>query len=377
VKILHVYKDYYPVLGGIENHIRVLAEAQVQQGHQVTVLVTNSGRQTSQATLNGVSVLKAGRLATVASTPLSLSLPLALRREQPDIAHLHFPYPMGDLAQAVFGRSRRMVITYHSDVVRQKTLLRFYAPLLRRTLDRADAIIATSPRYVETSPFLAPRAARCAVIPLGIDPARFETADPAAVAAIRVRYGERLVLFVGHLRYYKGVEYLVQAMSQLEARLLLAGDHSPKRRAEIESLAHELGVAERVTFVGEQDEAGLAAYYHACDVFALPCIERSEAFGVVQLDAMAAGRPVVACDVGTGVAWVNQHNVTGLIVPPRDARQLATALSQLLADPGLRARMGSAGRARVREQFTLAQMTERTRALYEQVLARPNRAKTL
>jgi rhamnosyl/mannosyltransferase len=377
VKILHVYKDYYPVLGGIENHIRALAEAQAQHGHQVTVLVTNAGRQSSKATINGVRVIKAGRLATLASTPLSLALPLALRREQPDIAHLHFPYPLGDLAQAVVGRSRRMVITYHSDVVRQRTLLRFYAPLLRRTLDRADAIIATSPRYVETSPFLAPRPGRCTVIPLGIDPARFETADPATVAAIRARYGERLVLFVGHLRYYKGVEYLVEAMVQVEAQLLLVGDHSPQRRADIEELARGLGVAGRVTFVGEQDDAGLAAYYHACDVFALPCIERSEAFGVVQLDAMAAGRPVVACDVGTGVAWVNQHNVTGLIVPPREARQLAAALNQLLAEPALRARLGSAGRARVREHFTLAQMVERTEALYQQVLSRPNRVRTL
>ena len=377
MKILHVYKDYYPVLGGIENHIRVLAEAQAQRGHQVTVLVTNASRQTSEGTLNGVRVIKAGRLATLASTPLSLALPLALRREQPDIAHLHVPYPLGDLAQAICGRSRRMVITYHSDVVRQRTLLRLYAPLLRRTLDRSDGIIATSPRYVETSPFLAPRAARCTIIPLGIDPARFETADPAAAAAIRARYGERLVLFVGHLRYYKGVEYLVESMAQVEARLLLAGDHNPERRAEIERLAHALGVAGRVTFVGQQDDAGLAAHYHACDVFALPCIERSEAFGVVQLDAMAAGRPVVACDVGTGVAWVNQHNVTGLIVPPRDARQLAAALNQLLADPDMRARMGSAGRARVREHFTLAQMVERTEALEEQVLSRPKRVKTL
>ena len=146
MKILHVYKDYYPVLGGIENHIRVLAEAQAQRGHQVTVLVTNASRQTSEGTLNGVRVIKAGRLATLASTPLSLALPLALRREHPDIAHLHVPYPLGDLAQAVFGRSRRMVITYHSDVVRQRTLLRLYAPLLRRTLDRGRSVLRRSLR---------------------------------------------------------------------------------------------------------------------------------------------------------------------------------------------------------------------------------------
>jgi glycosyltransferase involved in cell wall biosynthesis len=371
MNILHVYKDYYPVVGGIENHLRQLAEAQAARGHSVTVLVTGPTWRTRIEQRGGVRVIFAGRLAAVASTPLSLALPLALRRERPDITHLHFPYPVADAAQALFGRARRTVISYHSDIVRrsQKTILRLYAPLLRQTLARADAVIAASPAYIVTSPFLAPIAERCTVIPYGIDPARFEAADPARVAAIRQEYGDRLILFVGHLRYYKGVDYLLEALPQLEARLLLAGDGSAQRRVEVEATARRLGVSERVSFLGRQAEDGLAALYQACDVFALPCTERSEAFGIVQLEAMAAGRPVVSCDVGTGVAWVNQHEVTGLVAPPRDAAQLAAALGRLLGDPALRERMGAAGRERVRQQFTLQRMVERIEALYGRVLS--------
>ncbi len=368
MNILHLYKDYYPVVGGIENHLRTLAEAQAARGHTVTVLVTSPTRQSRVETRGGVRVIYAGRLATVASTPLSLALFAALRRERPDVAHLHFPYPVGDLAQAVAGRARHTVITYHSDVVRQKTLLRLYAPWLRRTLARADAVIATSPPYVETSPFLARLAKRCTIIPYGIDARRFESADPAEVEAIRARYGQRLVLFVGLLRYYKGVEFLIRAMPAVEGRALLAGGESTRRRGELEALAHALGVAERVVFLGPQEQA-LPALYHACDVFTLPSIERSEAFGIVQLEAMAAGRPVVSADVGTGVAWVNQHEVTGLVVPPRDAAQLAAGLNRLLADPALRQRLGAAGRQRVEQEFTASKMVDRIEALYERVLA--------
>lgn len=369
MNILHIYKDYYPVLGGIENHVRLLAEAQAAAGHTVSVLVTSPDRQTHIEQRNGVRVIYAARLATVASTPLSLALPLRLRREQPDIAHLHFPYPVGDAAQRFFGRARRTVISYHSDIVRQKRLLQLYAPLLRGTLARADAVIATSPRYVETSPFLAPLAGKVTVIPYGIAADRFATADPAAVAAVRAEYGPGpLLLFVGQLRYYKGVEFLIRALAQVPAATaLLVGGESSAHRAELEALAQSLGLGARVRFLGQR-EAELPVLYHAADVFVLPSIERSEAFAIVQLEAMAAGRPVVSCDVGTGVAWVNQHGQTGLVVPPRQPEALAAALNELLADPARRAALGAAGRQRVSDFFTQARMLAAIEALYQGLL---------
>ncbi|MEP7357120.1 MAG: glycosyltransferase [Anaerolineales bacterium] len=370
MEILHLYKDYFPVLGGIENHVRLLAEAQAARGHTVTVLVAGRGPQTQIEQLNGVRVIRAGRLATVASTPLSLALALRLRAERPAILHQHMPYPAGDAAQAVFSRAQRRVITYHSDIIRQRALLRFYAPLLRHSLHRAHAIIATSPPYVTSSPFLAPLAGHCTVIPYGIDVAHFAQADSAEVAAIRQRYGPRLILFVGQLRYYKGVDYLIRAMPSVDGCVLLAGGESSQRQAELEALARSLGVAERVIFMGQQT-AALPALYHACDVFALPSIERSEAFAIVQLEAMAAGRPVVSTDVGTGVAWVNQHDRTGLVVPPRDPPALAAALNQILANPTRASEMGAAGQRRVTDNFAQEQMLARIEQLYAQVLAAP------
>jgi glycosyltransferase involved in cell wall biosynthesis len=370
MEILHLYKDYYPVLGGIENHVRLLAESQAQRGHKVAVLVVARGSRTYVERVGGVRVIFAGRLATLASTPISLALALRLRAERPDIIHQHMPYPVADAAQALISRERRRVVSYHSDIIRQRGLLRFYAPLLRRSLRRADAIIATSPPYVSSSTFLAPLAERCTVVPYGIDVARFEDADSVEVAALRQRHGPRLILFVGQLRYYKGVDYLIRAMSHVDGRVLLAGAESSRRQAELESLARSVGVADRVVFMGQQEQS-LPALYHACNVFVLPSIERSEAFGIVQLEAMAAGRPVVSTDVGTGVAWVNQHESTGLVVPPREPEALAAALTRLLDDPALALRLGTAGRQRVLEHFTQEQMFERFNQIYERVLANP------
>ncbi|HIQ02107.1 MAG TPA: glycosyl transferase family 1, partial [Anaerolineales bacterium] len=173
MEVLHIYKDYYPALGGIENHIKVLAEAQAGAGHRVTVLVCDPGPRTRVEELHGVRVVKAGRLTTAASMPLSISQPLGLARLRPDIAHVHSPYPLGEVANWLLGRARATIITHHSDVVRQRGWLRLYGPLLHRVLAAADRVIATSPRYIETSPWLRPVREKCVVVPLGVDHRRF------------------------------------------------------------------------------------------------------------------------------------------------------------------------------------------------------------
>jgi glycosyltransferase involved in cell wall biosynthesis len=367
VKILHIYKDYYPVLGGIENHLRALAEGQAARGHDVTVLVANPVRRTTTEIVNGVRVIKAARWTTVASTPIGPALFWQIAGLKADIAHLHFPYPVGDVAHAFFGRAPRTVITYHSDIVRQKTLLRLYAPWLRRALRHAQRIIATSPRYASTSPFLAPHADKVTVVPYGIDLARFATADPEKIAQIRAQYGSPLLLFVGQPRYYKGVEYLIRAMPQIAGRALFIGSETTTRRAELDCLARELGVAERVMFLGEHD-ADLPAYYHASDVFVLPSIERSEAFGIVQIEAMAAGRPLISTELGTGTSWVNVHGETGLVVPPRDPAALAEAINTLLVNDDQRRMMGDAARTRAQAEFSIERMLDRVLGLYQTLI---------
>lgn len=373
MRVLHIYKDYYPVVGGIENHVRLLAEAQVRRGHEVTVLVTDPGLRTVRAGVNGVRIVRAGRLATVASAPLSVALPLELRRLRPEVAHLHMPYPVGEVAQRLLGRARCTVATYHSDVVRQRRLLALYAPLLRRVLAGLDRILVTSPIYLQTSPFLAPLAGKCRVVPLGLDVTRFTSADGEQVAELRRRLGEPLLLFVGRLRYYKGLHYLLRALGELPGVHLAVVGSGPLA-GEWQALAVELGLGGRVTFVGEVSDADLPAYYHAADAFVLPACERSEAYGLVQIEAMAAGRAVVCTELGTGTSFVNQHGKTGLVVPPRDPSALAAACRTLLADPELRQRLGAGGRERALAEFGVERMVARVEEAYGEVMRDPRDA---
>jgi rhamnosyl/mannosyltransferase len=363
MKVLHVYKDYPPVYGGIENHIRTLAIEQARQdGLRVEVLVTASGRATTREVDAGVHVTRAGRQGELAQTPLSWRLARELARRRPDVTHLHVPYPMGELAQLLAGRSNHLVITYHSDVVRQQGLLRLYRPLLRRVLERAERIVVSSRPYGESSPFLRPFRTKCVVIPHGIDHARFRSPDPARVAVVRRTWPAPLVLFVGRFRYYKGLTYLLEAARSIQGTVLLVG--GGPGAAALQTQVVQCGLAAKVGFAGTVDDDWLPAYFGAASVFVLPSIARSEAFGLAQVEAMAAGVPVVCTELGTGTTYVNRDGETGLVVPPRDAPALAAAVNRLLADAALRERLGAAARRRSTQQFTKEQMAARVAALY-------------
>lgn len=363
--ILHLYKDYYPILGGIENHIKALAEAQVAAGHQVTVLVTNPGGQIADEMLNGVHVIRVSRLVTLASTPITLHFPHLLRRLKPDIVHLQFPYPIGEISQYA-SRRRPYVISYQSDVVRgsQQAFLRLYRPLLWRVLRDASFLLASSPNYIASSPYLSPLTERCRVVPLGIDPRPFLRAVPNYPPAQRLR-----LLFVGRHRYYKGVGDLLRALAGLDVECFIAG--SGPLTQEWQQLAGELGLGERVRFLGDVPDAELPALYASADVFVLPSNARSEAFGIVLLEAMASGLPCITTELGTGTSFVVQDGVTGLVVAPRQPEALATAIVSLQADPALRVRLGQAGRQRLLQEFTLETMVQRVQAIYAACLA-PN-----
>ncbi|MDI6809510.1 MAG: glycosyltransferase [Candidatus Eisenbacteria bacterium] len=369
MKVLHVYKDYFPVLGGIENHLRLLAEEQARLGMEVTVLTTNRSARTTVENMNNVRVVKAGRVATIASAPISLNLFVWMHRLEADITHLHFPYPIGELAYLLSGHNRKMVITYHSDIVRQKQLLQLYRPFLRRVLARAAAITVSSPNYLQTSRFLRPLAAKCSVVPYGVELDRFAPAEAVLSRAEKIRrhYKGPLVLFVGLLRYYKGLSFLIEAMRQVEAKLLVVGE-GPQGK-EWQNLTRRLGLDRRVTFLNRVSDDELPAFYHACDVFVLPSTHRSEAWGIVQIEAMACGKPVVSTELGTGTSFVNIDGSTGLVVPPRDPAALADAINRLLVDPKLRHRLGENGRKRVRQEFSLQVMVERILQVYRDVAA--------
>ena len=389
MKILHIYKDYWPILGGIENHVKLLAEGQAARGHTVTALVTNRGGLKSTVSREkGVLVVRAGRIATVASTPLSLALPWRLLRERPDVVHLHFPYPVGETAQWLLRRGRATVLTYHSDVVRQASILKVYRPLMERVLRQVDAIIVGSPP-MRNSTYLAEHAARVHMIPYGIPLARFQRAAVSPSDTVETLHATSLqpahatslqrapatspqpahaftLLFVGRLRYYKGLDTLIRALPQIPARLVVVG--TGPMEAEWKALAEELGVAARISWLGEVSDDDLPAVYHAAGLFVLPASHKSEAFGLVQVEAMAAGLPVVCTELGTGTSYVNLDGVTGLVVPPRDPDGLAAAINALIADPERRTALGRAAQKRAGEEFDLDVMVERVLALYSDLI---------
>jgi len=369
VKVTFVNKYYPPHLGGIEFHLRDLAEALETQGVQTRVLVSNEGSTTVTELVNGVHVTRLGRAFSAASTPVALGMGAAIRKESrrsdaPDLFHLHFPYPWGEVSWLRAKVTQPTVMTYHSDIVRQRVGLAAYVPILERVLDRVDVIIASSPNMVEHSPYLSKRADKCRVIPFGIHIERFQTTPEriARAAELRSVHERPVVLFVGRLIYYKGADVLVEAMKDVDADLVMIG-RGPLED-ELRQKAVEYGIADRVTFLSPVDDAELAAWYRAADVFCLPSVARSEAFGLVQLEAHASGTPVVSTSLTTGVPWVNQDGLTGRVVAPGDAGALAAALQELIEDDLLRARMGEKARERTLRGFSTARMVDDTLALY-------------
>lgn len=365
--VLHVSKYYYPEVGGIEQVVRTLAEHLRGPGMDVRVLAAASRGRGSHERINGVPVTKATSLGELASVPVTPLFPAQLARlgRSADIVHLHLPNPAAVVSYLSLGPRRpRLVVTYHSDIVRQSTALRFYEPVLHRFLDRADRIVTTSPNLLDHSEHLQPHADRCEVIPLSIDLDEFESYEGPAYD-LPSDHDRPTLLFVGRLSYYKGVQYLVDAMSDVDADLLVVGDG--ERRDALETQARDRGVTDRVRFLGRVDDEMLHYCYRAADVFVLPSVAPSEAFGIVQLEAMAVGTPVVNTDLPTGVPWVSRDGETGLTVPPADAPALAEAINRLLDDSGLRRRYGENAAERVNTMFGRETMIERTRALYEEL----------
>jgi rhamnosyl/mannosyltransferase len=300
----------------------------------------------------------------------------ARRLRNVDVVHLHMPFPPGDLVSLAVAGRPPLVVTYHSDIVRQQTLLRLYGPLLRHTLARAARILVTSRAYAESSPWLRRHLDRCTVVPSSIDPARFAQPGSTAPDTIRQRYRARagdselvpLILFVGRLRYYKGLHFLLEALPLLRtpAHLLLVGTGPEEPR--LRELVKTMGLHARVHFLGEVSDAELPSFYHAAQVLVLPSHLRAEAYGLVQLEAQAAGLPIVCTELGTGTTSITQHGVTGFAVPPADPPALARALDALLANPALAQRMGVAGTARVWQEFSHPRMVARTMQVYREVL---------
>jgi rhamnosyl/mannosyltransferase len=363
VKILQVGKFYDPYRGGMETVLKDLCEG-IHTSVDLHLLVANTSVHTVHEH-RAFPITRVASCGTLCSSSLTPSFAAWLRKLPGDIVHVHMPNPVAEMSYLIAGRSRPLVAHFHSDIVRQKSLLRAYAPLLEAFYARASCIVVPTPNHIDVSPFVSRFRKKCQVVPFGISIEKFNLTPAMAKRSEGLRAGPPTILFIGRLVYYKGLEYLIQAMADLEAQLWIIGTGPLEGR--LKQQTEQLHLQDKVKFLGDIPDEDIPAYYHACDIFALPSTANSEMFGIVQLEAAACRKPVVSTSLPTGVSWVNQHGMTGLLVPPSDVPALNAAFKKLLNSRSLREDMGEAGRRRVETEFTASRMAGAILEVYRDI----------
>lgn len=367
MKVLQIGKYYYPIKGGIEKVVYDIA-TELNNNLEMKVLVSNTKFKKNKDVIDQVEVIRSARLIELFSMPILPYFLFDLKKFDVDIYHYHLPFPIGVLSDLLTNPNGKTIVTWHSDIIKQKVALKLYRPFLINFLKKVDKIVVTSPNIIAESPFLSKFKDKCKVIPLGINPNKFTRTEDIEnkVNNIESKYNEPIILFVGRLVYYKGIEYLIKSMKNIDAKLLIGGTGPLESR--LKALVKDLSLNNKIEFLGFVKDEDLPAYYHACDIFTLPSIAKSEAFGIVQLEAQACGKPVVSTNLPTGVPYANKHNETGLIVDPKSVEQLTNAINQLLLDEDLRFKLGKQAKARVNKSFTIDKMTESYLELYKSLI---------
>jgi rhamnosyl/mannosyltransferase len=370
MRVLHFYKTYYPdSVGGIEQVIRQLCVGTGRLGVTNQVLSLSRDKQLAPFEFEGHTVHRVPLSFEIASNACSAAAfgELARLAAQSDVVHYHFPWPFMDLAHFVARVKKPSLVTYHSDIVRQKHLLRLYQPLKHRFLKSVDTIVATSPNYLASSAVLDRYRDKTRVITYGLDRGTYPRPDPARLAHWRAKAGPRFFLFVGVLRYYKGLHILLDAVAGTDYPVVIVGAGPIEQ--ELKAHAARLGLT-NVMFVGAVDDMDKVALLELCYAVAFPSHLRSEAFGISLLEGAMFGKPMISSEIGTGTTYINVDHETGLVVPPSDPAALREAMRTLWDNPGLAAAMGERAEARYRELFTSEQMAAGYTELYRELAAR-------
>lgn len=356
MRVLHVFKTYLPEsFTGIERVIWEIAEGTARFGVRNHVFYLSDSPAPRPMRIGRHWAHTARRDLDIASTPLGFCALGNFRAlaGQVDVVHYHFPWPMMDIFHLA-GRVRTpSVVTYHSDIVRQKTLLRIYEPIMHRFLKSVDRIVATSPNYIESSPVLAAYRDKTGMIPIGLNPLHLETLLPEQ-QAWKKRLPPRFFLFVGAPRYYKGLPFLIEAACTCGLPVVLAGEGEFNFQV----------LPPNVTLLGKVSDEDKMALLALCEAFVFPSHLRSEAFGVALLEAAFAGKAMISCEIGTGTSYINNHEVTGLVVPPANAVALAEAMQTLWNNPKLTRMMGQAAQERAHQLFLADSMVQAYHAIY-------------
>lgn len=350
MKVLHIGKYYPPHMGGMETHLQHLAQG-LKDHVAVKIVVANDSLRTNRSWVDGVRVTRVATFGEFSSSALTWGLSREIAKTEADIVHLQAPNPLAMNAFLRSGHKGRLVITHQADITGRRFLKKLIWPVWRECMDRASAIIVSSRTFAESSEELGPYREKWRIIPMGIDFGFLDNVSEQEIKDIRTTFPGRIVLFVGRLVPYKGLQYLIDAMQNVDATLLVIGEGPEQER--LTALAEKR--SRRVVFLGRVPSLG--AYYRAADLFVLPSCEPREAFGLVQLEAMHCGLPVVNTSLPTSVPEVSVHGTTGLTVEPRNATELHQAISTLLADAAFRVFLSDNARKRAAE-FSVASMTE-------------------
>lgn len=370
MRVLHFFKTYLPEsVGGIEQVIYQLCQSGTAQGVHSEVLTLSANPEPREVMVADHKVHRAKLDLQIASTGFSFSVLKRFRAlaAQADIINYHFPWPFMDLLHFASGVNKPMVVTYHSDIVRQKHLLRLYSPLMHRFLGRADRIVAASPNYLETSEVLKRYHDKTVVIPYGLDRSSYPAPSAECSARWEQRFGRRFFLFVGVMRYYKGLHILLEAAKGTGYPIVIVG--AGPLEQELRQQAASLGL-NHVHFLGRLGEEDKVALLQLCSAILFPSHLRSEAFGISLLEGAMYGKPMISSEIGTGTSYINIHGETGLVVPPSNPAAFREAMRTLWDNPDQARDMGEKAKQRYEQRFTSEQMGRQMAHLYRELLSR-------
>ena len=368
MRVLHVYKTYLPeTFGGSEQVIRQLCDGTTRLGIENEILTLTAQRAPSVSQYEGQRVHRLPRTIEIASTGFATALIPTLARLAPqfDLIHYHYPWPFMDLAHFAARVQKPSLVSYHADIFRQKNLLKLYRPLQHRFLQSVARIVTTSPNYFASSKTLQRYRDKVVMITYGLDRALYPAPTSALLDQWRTRCGTRFFLFVGVLRYYKGLQFLLDAVAETDMPVVIvgAGLEEQALRQQAMRRGHR-----NVLFVGAVSDEDKIALLTLCHAFVFPSHLRTESFGISMLEAAMFGKPMISCEIGSGTSYINLDGETGLVVPPHDAAALGAAMRRLWHDSALAQTMGARAALRYQKIFTAETMARRYVALYHEVV---------
>jgi glycosyltransferase involved in cell wall biosynthesis len=368
MKVLHIYKAYFPdSIGGVEQAIHQIVTSSNLLGIDNEVLALSSKMVDGTIKIDNYYVHHCRSNFEISSTPFSTSVFIKFRKlaKEVDIIHYHFPYPFSDLLHFITRVNKPTVLTYHSDIVKQKLLLRLYRPLMNKFLGSVDYIVSTSPNYFKSSKVLERFRNKVRVIPIGLDKSTYATPNKDKLEYWQKKFGDKFFLFVGVLRYYKGLHILVEAAQNSYYPIIIVGAGAIEK--ELKYQVENLGI-NNIYFVGivsEEDKVALLTLSYA---ILFPSQFRSEAFGVSLLEGAMYGKPLISSEIGTGTTYINIDGRTGMVIPPNDFGALREAMDYLWNNPVIAKKMGEHAEERYWDLFTAKKMAQSYTDLYQNLL---------